>query len=188
LWLLIPLPIVYYGHLPIKYLLPCAPAVILICFRLGSAMPAPIARAASLVLIIAGVAYSVLILRSDAEYADFGRDGLTTLIRPHALAGEKVWFPNQFSAYWYAPSAGGELIIPGVREPKRGDLIVVGSFGGVSPMESYPQGTLVQALTHRYRFGRTMGAGGALYTNVLGNWLWTFRRGYDDRHELWRLD
>ncbi len=35
LWILIPLPIVYYSHLPIKYLLPCIPAVILLCFRLA---------------------------------------------------------------------------------------------------------------------------------------------------------
>ena len=34
LWILIPLPIVYYVQLPIKYLLPCMPAVILLCFRL----------------------------------------------------------------------------------------------------------------------------------------------------------
>ena len=34
LWLLIPLPIVYYTHLPMKYVLPCVPAVILMCFRL----------------------------------------------------------------------------------------------------------------------------------------------------------
>ena len=34
LWILIPLPIVYYVHLPMKYLLPCIPAVILLCFRL----------------------------------------------------------------------------------------------------------------------------------------------------------
>jgi hypothetical protein len=33
LWLLIPLPVVVYGRLPIKYLLPCMPAVILTCFR-----------------------------------------------------------------------------------------------------------------------------------------------------------
>jgi hypothetical protein len=30
LWILIPLPIVYYAHFPIKYLLPCMPAVILL--------------------------------------------------------------------------------------------------------------------------------------------------------------
>ncbi len=34
LWILIPLPLVYYGHLPMKFLLPCLPAVILLCFRL----------------------------------------------------------------------------------------------------------------------------------------------------------
>jgi hypothetical protein len=188
LWLLIPLPVVYYGHLPIKYLLPCVPAVILICFRLGSAMPATVARATGLVLIIAGIVYSVLILRSDAEFADFGRDALTALIRPHVQAGEKVWFPNQFSAYWYAPLAGAELIIPGVREPKRGDLFAVGSLGALDLTDKFPNRSLVQAVTHEYRFGRTMGAGAGLYSNYLGNWLWTFRSGDDERYELWRLN
>src|SRR5262249_5199794 len=122
LWLLVPLPIVYYGHFPIKYLLPCLPAIILICFQLASAAPAWIARTAAILLIVGGTAYSLLILRADAEFADFGRNALSALIRPHMLAGEKVWFPGDFSAYWYAPLAGGELIVPGVREPQRGDL------------------------------------------------------------------
>src|SRR5258705_12034782 len=33
-WILIPLPIVYYAHLPSKYVLPCMPAVILLSYRL----------------------------------------------------------------------------------------------------------------------------------------------------------
>jgi len=43
LWVLIPLPIIYYGHLPIKYLLPCMPAVILICLQLSTAFTARMA-------------------------------------------------------------------------------------------------------------------------------------------------
>ena len=35
LWLMIPIPIAYYGHLPMKYLLPCIPALILLCLRLS---------------------------------------------------------------------------------------------------------------------------------------------------------
>ena len=41
LWILIPLPIVYYFHLPSKYLLPCMPAVILLCFRLDGSFLGP---------------------------------------------------------------------------------------------------------------------------------------------------
>ncbi len=48
LWILIPLPIVYYTHLPIKYVLPCIPAVILLCFRLLDDVFAPIRPLSSL--------------------------------------------------------------------------------------------------------------------------------------------
>jgi hypothetical protein len=158
------------------------------CFRLASAVPARVTRTASIFLIIGGITYSLLILRADAESADFGRDAITALIRPHVLAGEKVWFPNQYSVNWYAPLAGGELVVPGMREPKRGDLFTVGSSGGTDMLEKFPHRTLVQAVTHRYRFGRTMGDGAGLYANDLGNWLWTFRNSGADRYELWRLD
>jgi hypothetical protein len=192
LWLLVPLPIVYYGHFPIKYLLPCLPAIILIYFGLGSAAPAWIAHTAGVLLIIGGTAYSLFILRADAEFADFGRTALSALIRPHVLAGEKVWFPEEFSAYWYAPGAGAELVIPGVREPQRGDLLAVGTFetDNTAPaiLRNFPNRTLVQALRHKYRFGRTMGEGAGLYNNNRGNWLWTFRNGEHARYELWRLD
>ena len=91
LWVLIPLPIVYYIQLPAKYLLPCIPAVILLCFRLME-FSARVARAAALALIVAGAGYSVLILRADAEFARFGRDSMYRLIEPHVAAGETVWF------------------------------------------------------------------------------------------------
>ncbi len=70
LWILIPLPIVYYVHLPIKYLLPCMPAVILLCFRLMEGFSVRIVRVAAVVLIVASTGYSLLILRSDAEFAE----------------------------------------------------------------------------------------------------------------------
>jgi hypothetical protein len=191
LWLLLPLPIVYYVHLPIKYLLPSVPALILICLRLGTAVPARIARTAAILLIIGGTAYSILVLRADAEFAAFGRDALSALIRPHALAGEKVWFPGQFSAYWYAPLAGAELVVPGVREPKRGDLLAVGIREGpvgTANLNRFPNRILLQVLTHKYRFGRTMFENAGLYSNTRSNWLWKFRDSEDDRYELWKLN
>jgi hypothetical protein len=190
LWLLVPLPIVYYGHLPIKYLLPIMPAIILLSFRMSSTIPARIARTAGILLVIAGIAYSWLILRADAEFAYFGRDALLALVRPQVIAGKKVWFPNQFSAYWYAPLAGAQLVIPGVREPEQGDLVVTGVVeAGTAFLEKFPNRKLVQALTHHYHFGRTMGAGASLYTNSGDiKWLWTFRNGEGGRYELWVMN
>ena len=188
LWLLIPLPIVYYAHLPIKYLLPCMPAVILTCFRLNELMPLRIARAANILVIAGGAVFSILILRSDAEFAEFGRAAMDTLIRPHVAAGEKVWFGGQFSAYWYAPLAGAELVTAD-RGPKPGDLLAIGLLeGGEFTLLSFPRRTLVQVVPYTYSFGRTMGAGIGLYTNLQGYWLWGFGTSEKDRYELWRID
>jgi hypothetical protein len=41
---------------------------------------------------------------------------------------------------------------------------------------------------HKYRFGRTMGAGKGLYTNGFGLWMWGFGVDVNDRFELWRID
>lgn len=190
LWILIPLPIVYYGHLPPKYLLPCMPAIIFLCFRLLKGFSVQFFRAAAIVLIVAGTSYSVLILRSDAEFATFGRDALYSLIRPHVAAGETVWFDGQFSAYWYAPLAGATLTYANGPQPKPGDLLVVGLFEDARTLvlPRFPHRTLVDAEAHQYRFGRTGKAGIGLYTNRLGYWLWGFGASPDDRYELWRID
>jgi hypothetical protein len=43
--------------------------------------------------------------------------------------------------------------------------------GGDITLEKFPRRTLVQAVSHTYSFGRTMGAGIGLYTNLEGSWL-----------------
>jgi hypothetical protein len=189
LWLLIPLPIVYYSHLPIKYLLPCMPALILTCLRLGVFIPARIARAAGALLIVGATIYSVLILRSDAEFAEFGRVAIGSLIRPHVAAGEKVWYGTQAWAVWYAPLVGAELFVPGGSEPRAGDLLAVGiREQGTVMLAHFPRRTLVQTLAHKYAFGRTMFEGMGLYSNRIGIWLWGFGDSGEDRYELWRIE
>jgi hypothetical protein len=191
LWVLIPLPIVYYVQLPAKYLLPCIPAVILLCFRLMEVCPARVARAAFIILIVAGAGYSLLILRSDAEFARFGRDSMYGLIEPHVAAGERVWFGTQFSTYWYAPLAGATLTFSGGPQPKPGDLLVVGLHEEeMLTLSRFPHRTLVDAKSQKYQFGRTWGAGINLYTNWKGSafWMWGFGDDPNDRYELWRID
>jgi hypothetical protein len=148
------------------------------------------ARAAAFVLIVASTGYSVLILRSDAEFAEFGRDALYRLIVPHVAAGEKVWFGGQYWSYWYAPLDGATLTFPAGPQPKPGDLLVVDVFAREAhqPQARFPRRTLVETITHKYRFGRTMGAGIGLYSNWAGDWLWGFGGSGNDRFELWRID
>jgi hypothetical protein len=188
LWLLIPIPIAYYGHLPIKYLLPCIPALILLCLRLSEGLALQFSRTAAIVLLAASASYSVLILRSDAEFASFGRSAMDGLIRPHVAAGEMVWFPDQFSAYWYAPLDGARLTFPGGPQPKPGDLLVVDLAEGPFPESHFPHRTVVGTISYRYRFGRTMGGGIGLYSNRFGPWLWGFSDSDPVRYELWKID
>jgi hypothetical protein len=187
LWLLVPLPIVYYSHFPIKYFLPSMPAVILIGFRLTQNIPTRVARAGWAAIVISGACYSLLILRADAEFAYAGKDAMIQLIRPHVAAGEKVWYGGDFSAYWYAGLAGAELVVPGQREPAPGDLLAVGIREGDDTVKRFPNRTLVQTVSHQYRFGRTMWEGGGLYSNRAGPWLLSFGSSPDDRYELWRI-
>ena len=190
LWVLIPAPIVIYFQFPPKYLLPCMPAVILLCFRLMDGYSARFSRVAAVALIVAGTGYSLLILRSDAESAWFGRDAMYQLIQPHIAAGEKVWYDGNFSAYWYAPLAGATQTFPGGPQPKPGDLLVVGlpESGSALVLPRFPHRTLVASVTHKYSFGRTTGAGAGLYSNHLGYWMWGFGESKNDRYELWRID
>jgi hypothetical protein len=165
------------------------PAVILLCFRLMEGVSVRVARAAAIALIVASTGYSLLILRSDAEFAEFGRDALYRLIRPHVAARETVWFAGQYWSYWYAPLAGATLTFPGGPQPKPGDLLVVDRFTDREyPLARFPHRTLVEAISHRYRFGRTMGSGMGLYSNGSGHWLWGFGESEYDRFELWRID
>lgn len=82
------------------------------------------------------------------------------------------------------------LTFPGGPQPKRGDLLVVDVFavGDDAPLSRFPQRTLVETVTHKYRLGRTMGAGEGLYSNWYGYWLWGFGESEKDRFELWRID
>ena len=189
LWILIPLPIVDYLQLPAKLLLPCIPAAILLCFRLMACYPLRVSRAIAIGLIAASACYSLLILRADAEFAEFGRDSMYRLISPHVAAGQKVWFANQFSAYWYAPLAGATLVVPGGPQPRPGDLLVVGIIeGGAATLAHFPHRALVDEMTHEHRFGRTWGSGVNLYSNRGGYWMWGLGDSADDRYELWRIN
>lgn len=190
LWVLIPLPIIYYSHLPMKYLLPCMPAVILLCLRSIDGVSVKFAKVAAFVLIAASTGYSLLILHADAEFAQFGRDALYRLITPHVAAGQRVWYPGQYWSYWYAPLAGAKLTFPGGPQPEAGDLVVVDVLSDLntSPIARFPHKTLIETVSHTYRFGRTMGAGMGLYSNGFGYWLWGFGESQKDRVELWRID
>ena len=191
LWVLIPLPIVYYVQLPAEYLLPCMPAVILLCFRLMEVCSARVARAAAIALIVGGVGYSLLILRSDAEFARFGRDSMYRLIEPHVAAGERYGSARSSQLIGMRPWPEQRLrsLAALSQDPEICWIVRASTEGGLT-LARFPHRTFVNAISHKYRFGRTWGAGIGLYTNWEGQayWLWGFGEVGRPVRELWRID
>ena len=191
LWILIPLPIVYYTHLPMKYLLPCMPAVILLCFRLMEVFSIQVARAAAVVLIVA----EHRLFPSDPSLGRrvcglLAGTALYRLIGPHVAAGERVWFGSGSTGHigmrrWL------ERHLRSLAALSQGPEICwwwsVRRAGEPFAPERFPHRTLVETISHKYRFGRTMGAGIGLYTNGLVSGCGGLVR-VTDRFELWRID
>jgi hypothetical protein len=172
--------------------LPVLPAAIVLVLRMLQALPRWQARSVSGGLVLAGVAYSCLILNADADLARFGRSAVESLVRPAVASGNTVWYGSDFSFYWYAPGAGARLVDPGKAlapgGPQPGDLLLVGSYEGGVLHERFPRRTLVQSLRWEPRYGVTMGKGVGLYSNNWGLWLWGRDPDNGNRWELWRID
>lgn len=188
-WAAIPLMAVAYVHLPPKYLVGAAPAIVLlmIVFLRRSRWPAIGAGA----LIAGGIVLSFLALRADAEFAEAARVTAQELVRPRIAEGRSVWFTGEWGIYWYAQRAGAQVLMPGGPQPARGDFLLVGAEGAAGDLDRrFPRRTLIERREYRSRFGRTMnhGAGAGLHSNVMGPFVWVPSNGYLDSYELWRID
>ena len=189
LWILIPLPVIFYGHFPIKFLLPISPAVVLVLLGLSRGVSPRLSMVCGTLLVAAGTAYSYLILEADSRFANLSRTAARELVAPNVAAGETVWFAGQWGFYWYALRAGAQLTRPDGPGPYRGDLLAIptGLAGSLPTLYRIPNRTLVRTFSDSCACGRTMTSGAGLYTNALGNLLWVWARGPLDRFELWRV-
>jgi hypothetical protein len=188
LWVLIPLPIVIYQHLPIKYMLPVMPAIVLILMRTLSVLNVRRAAAVLGVMVALGAAYSCLILKADADFAETGRQAAAALIAPRIAAGEKVWFGGQWGFFWYAQQAGAKVSKRDTPGPERGELLAVGLMeGGAFTRDRFPNRELVDARSYGSPHGRTMGVGVGLYSNAFGDALWVWNPTEKNTYELWRI-
>lgn len=188
LWLLIPVPACIYIHLPIKYMLVVLPAVILILIRTLSGLPRRRELSAYGVLALAGAAFSCVLLKADADFAEYGRRAAAELVAPHVAAGEKVWFGGQWGFYWYAQEAGARISQPGKPGPNAGELLAVGLMeGGNVTRDRFPARELVDSRHYKAPHGRTMGYGGGLYSNYFGDSVWVWSPETTNDYELWRI-
>jgi hypothetical protein len=188
LWVLIPLPIVIYAHLPIKYMTAVLPAIVLTVMRTVSRLQRHQAFVAYGTLIVAGAAYSCLLLRADLDFAEYGRRAAAELVAPYVAAGEKVWYGGQWGFYWYAQEAGAKVSRPGHPGPEPGELLAVGmEEGGNVTRDRFPNRKLIASRRYGSPHGRTMGFGAGLYSNGAGDFLWVWNPGASNVYELWRV-
>jgi hypothetical protein len=188
LWMLIPLPVVFYEHFPIKYMMALLPAAVLIFLRTVSTFPRArmLAIYGATVFICTG--YSCLILKADEDFAEYGRRAAAELITPHVASGEKVWYGGQWGYYWYAQRAGAEVSQPAGPGPKPGQLLAIGvAEGGDATRNRFPHRVLVDRRRYNSPHGRTMLFGAGLYSNIIGNALWVWNPAATNEYELWQI-
>jgi hypothetical protein len=188
LWVLIPVPALIYVHFPIKYMLPVLPAIVLILIRTLSILPGQRALSTFAALILTCTGISCVLLKADADFAEYGRRASAELIAPHVAAGETVWYGGQWGFYWYAREAGARISKPGEPGPNPGDLLAVGlAEGGNVTRDRFPNRILIASRRYDSPHGRTMGSGACLYSNGCGDALWVWNPGATNVYELWRI-
>lgn len=188
LWVLMPLPAVIYLHLPIKYMLAVSPAIVLILLRTLATISQARAILAYGAIILGCLGYSLVLLRADADFAEYGRRASAELIAPKVAAGERVWFSGQWGIYWYAQRAGAKVSKPGEPGPNPGELLVVGLMeGGGAALKRFPNRELVDSRSYGSPHGRTMGYGAGLYSNAYGLLPWRWNPSAANVYEVWRI-
>jgi hypothetical protein len=188
LWVLIPVPIIIYNYLPIKCMLAVLPAIVFILIRILWQLPRPRALSVSGAVVLACTAYSCLLLRADADFAEYGRRAAAELITPHVAAGEKVWYSGLWGFYWYAQEAGARISKPGEPGPNPEELLAVGlmEFGDAT-LKRFPNRELIASRHYDSPHGRILGYGAALYSNNWGHALWVWNPEATNDYELWRI-
>ena len=187
LWLLIPLVALPYIHLPVKYLVPCAPAAALL---IADLLPAFRWRMAALCgIVAAGAIFGSMVLRADYQFAEMGRQAATRLIAPRVAAGYRVWVSSQWGLYWYAQKAGAQ-VLRSDDVPAPGDYLVRGKMEGYpGTLRRLPPAILIGTFTVGGPGGRTMSLkdGAGLYDNGYGDLMWAWGTGEWNHYELWRF-
>jgi hypothetical protein len=188
LWVLMPLSAVIYVNLPLKFMVAVLPAIVLILLRLLSSLAPWRARLAYTAMVLGCVAYSLVLLRADANFADNSHNAASELIAPHVAAGEKVWYGGQWGFYWYAQEAGARISKPGEPGPNPGELLAVGLLeGGDATLKRFPNRELIDWRSYTSPYGRTVGYGAGLYSNRFGYLPWRWNPAATNTYQLWRI-
>src|SRR5262249_44507962 len=187
LWLLLPLAALPYIQLPVKLLVPCAPAAALL---VADILPAFRWRRTALCGIVAiGTIFGSMILHADYRFAEMGRQAAERLIAPRVASGHRVWVASQWGLYWYALKAGGQVLRTN-DVPARGDYLVRGELEGYpETLKRLPPAILVETFRVGGPGGRTMSLkdNAGLYANPYGDLIWAWGTGEWNHYELWQF-
>lgn len=195
-WLFLSAPVLFYIHFAPKYPVPSAPAVcILICRLLlplrdpHAAPPSQRGTRVALAAVAVGSLLSVLIVRTDAAFADLGRRAARELIAPQVQRGERVWFCGHWGFQWYAQKAGAHPMTRTPPLPQPGDLIAASLRAEchLMPLVSKHQ-TLASVSDSRFG-GRIMAleAGAGFFSNGAGFYPFMFSTKPLDQIDLVRV-
>lgn len=187
LWLLLPLAAVAYIHLPVKFLVPCAPAAALLLVDVSESSRWRLPVLAGVVA--ASLIFGCLVLHADNQFAEAGPAAVNRLVTPYIERGRRVWIVSQWGLQWYALKAGAKPLWTG-QVPKPGDYLIRGQLEGYEEtMSRLPHAVLVQTYSPDAPGGRSMSVkdGAGLYSNHFGPLMWAWGTGPYNRYELWRF-
>jgi 4-amino-4-deoxy-L-arabinose transferase-like glycosyltransferase len=188
LWLVIAAPAVVYHHLPVKYLVPSAPAMALLVVRdldLKQRL-----RTLYLVtpVVVACVLLSLLIVQADAAQAEIGRRGGQLIAeRVHGSPDKKVWLDGAWGFQWYGMKAGATPMTTTPPFPQPGDLIVVGPQGKLTSKLA-PHRTRLFVKDYNTRGGRVMQDGAGFHSNPAGPFPWSWGKSSRGKLEVFAVD
>jgi 4-amino-4-deoxy-L-arabinose transferase-like glycosyltransferase len=190
LWILLPLSIISYSHLPSKYLLVSAPAAVLLVARAMGCARAAVAGPVLGLAAVLGTALGIAILRTDTAFAGLARRAAAELIAPRVAAGERVWFVGHWGFQWYAQKAGARAVTLASPRPAEGDLLVSSLRAKGQAIEWYPHRTRLASLVDRTPGGRIMcdELGAGFFANGSGYFPWVWGDVPLDELVLWRID
>jgi hypothetical protein len=187
LWLMLPLVALPYTHLPVKYLVPCVPAVALLIAEILPAFRWP--KAALVGIVAAGTIFGSMILRADARFAEMGREAAVRLIAPRVATRQRVWFASSWGLHWYALKAGAQVLRTNA-VPATGDYLVRGEIEGWSTtLKRLPPADLVETFIVGGAGGRSVSHkdNAGLYSNVAGDLMWAWGTGEWNHYEVWQF-
>jgi hypothetical protein len=194
LWLLLAFPVTLYIHCPPKYLVPSAPAAALLLVRElyrpgrpGSLLLSAQRRSRLLLAsCVAGALVGLLVVHTDANFADLGRRAAAELIAPRVQAGQRVWFAGHWGYQWYAERSGAQPLTSTPPLPQPGDIVVASSRAEGHYIELLPNRVSIAHLADSSFGGRVMAreVGAGFFSNGAGLYPWMVSTRPLDRYDV----